>query len=52
MIATPMHQAIPAERLLRQFEAELSLINPADIAAERDRVLKGGTSYPSSNVIK
>jgi hypothetical protein len=52
VIATPQHQAIPAERLLRQLEAEIASIDPGDIALERNRVLKGGSSLPKRSVVK
>ncbi len=52
VISTPQHQAIPAERLLRQLEAEIAAIDPADITADHNRVLKGGSSYPTRAVTK
>jgi hypothetical protein len=52
VLATPQHQAIPAERLLRQLEAEIASIDPGDITLERTRVLKGGSSYPGRVVVK
>jgi hypothetical protein len=52
VISTPQHQAIPVERLLRALEAEIASIDAADITEERNRVLKGGSSYPGHKVIK
>jgi hypothetical protein len=52
VIATPQHHAIPAERMLRAFEAKINAINPGDLTEERKRILKGGSSLPNRRVIK
>jgi hypothetical protein len=41
VLATPQHQAIPVERLLRQLDAEIAMIEPGDVTLDRAKVLKG-----------
>jgi hypothetical protein len=52
VLATPQHQAIPVERLLRQLDAEIAAIDPGDLTLDYGKVVKGGSSLPAGSVIK
>jgi hypothetical protein len=52
VITTPQHEAVPAERLLRQLEAQVGQIDPMLDADLKDYISKQPSSLPKGGVVK